>query len=409
MTLLQDSDQASLLTDPAITVYTPDGRQQIVTPFKLGVPQYPSRRDVPGRPFSHAHQPHITPQGISLPPLPGTPISMPSQVKKMAHAALLPQPRISSNGGMRPPGLVVTGLQTTTTLPQISPTANGTSIVNGVNGIHRNAIAAVGRDNVKVENNSAMLIPNGTGGQSQTDGHTTPDATAISQIASPVRPKSQNQHPVSLPNGYHLTAINGYTALSNGSQFLPASTLSIQQMQNLKSAFAAASPSADLATNGARQLPYIGHVVPNGANFNLPLTPGTGMNIKLPPARQMQWSSTAMQRGNNGVDSSSINASLSPSPSHAHTLPVAPTRTPSAAGTRAGMRPPSVHPIGQAAGGHLHSMSLSPHQHNPIPLPSSLSQVQNSLSPRLPQPPTMPMVSPLLQQQPVVGNSQSGY
>ena len=310
MSVLQDSDQASLLTDPSITIQSPDGRQLTVVPFKLGRQSLMPRRDIQGRPFPHPHQQQdIAPQTVSLPPLPGASISIPAQVKKIAHSLVSPPPRISSNGGMRPPGLAVTGLRTTATLPQTSPTTNLTPVVNGINGMHHGGIVPVGRDTVKVENTTTSM-PNGTGGQTQAEVHATPDTSAI-----PQQPRSQNQHPITLPNGYHLTTINGYPTLSNGLQFLPASGhgLSIQQKQSIKSAFATL-PSADLPTNGTRQVPYMGHAVPKSANFNMPLMPGTGMNITLPPVRQMQWSSPAIPRASNGIDASVINTSPSPQP-----------------------------------------------------------------------------------------------
>src|SRR5438477_186207 len=155
MTLLQDPDQTSLSTDPSITLYTADGRQQSVVPFKLGGPQIvASRRDIQSRPYPVPHQPPPPlPAAISLPPVSGTPISIPTQVKKMPHAPALPQLRISSNGGMRHPGLVVTGLPANTSLPQSSPTNNVAPPINGINGIHRGGITASPRDNVKIENN----------------------------------------------------------------------------------------------------------------------------------------------------------------------------------------------------------------------------------------------------------------
>jgi len=410
MTLLQDPDQASLLTDPSIVVLTADGRQQSVIPFKLGQ-QSIVRRDAQGRPFPLALQPQTPQQGASLPvsPMTGTPISIPTQVKKMQPVSALPQLR---NGSVRPPGLV-TGLPSTAAVSQSSPTNNTAPATNGVNGVHHSASAA---PQLKTEANSSLPVPNGIG-QRHSDLHPVSENNTGGQSVSPVRPKSQNQHHIQVPNGYHLTAMNGYPAMSNGSQYLHANTqhnsLSIQQMQTLKSAFATVPSGADMNTvqaNGNRQItaPYIGHVVTNGTNFNMPLT-GTSMNLKLPPVRPMQWSTSPVQRGNNGVESSGMNGSLSPSPSHGHTLPVPPTRTPSANGSRAGMRGLTAHSIGQGSGGHIMPHSMSPlHQHSPSPMSSALSQVHNQPSPRLSQTP-MTMVSPLLQHQQPVGSSQSGY
>jgi enhancer of polycomb-like protein len=403
MTLLQDPDHVPLMTDPSIVVISADGRHQSVTPFKLG-PQTFIRRDAQGRPYPLALQPHTPQPGVSVPP---TPISVPTQVKKMPPAVTLPQLRISANGGLRPPGLV-TGSPPNAPGIQPSPTNTLTPTMNGVNGIHRSGSAVPQRDLLKTDSNPTIPVLNAVG-RNQADLHP-PLESNVGRPISPVRPKSQNQHPIAIPNGYHLTAMNGYPAMPNGTQYLHAAAqhngLSVQQMQNLKSTFGVIPPGADLTavqTNGGRQIsaPYMGHVVTNGANFNLPLPPAN-MNLKLPPARQMQWSASPIQRGNNGVDSSTMNGS--PSPSHVHTLPIPPVRSPSANGSRAGMRGiPSAtsHSLAQGAVGHLVSHSMSPLlQHSPSPMPTSQGQ---------PSPRQMSMVSPLLQHQQPVGSSQSGY
>jgi enhancer of polycomb-like protein len=399
MTLLQDPDHVPLMTDPSIVVTSADGRQQSVTPFKLG-PQTLVRRDAQGRPYPLALQPHTPQPGISVPP---TPISVPTQVKKIPPAAVPPQLRISANGGLRAPGLV-TGSPPNASGVQPSPTNTLTPTMNGVNGIHRSGSTVPQRDLLKADSNPTIPVLSAVG-QNHADLHPPSEITNVGRPISPVRPKSQNQHPIAIPNGYHLTAMNGYP----GTQYLHAAAqhngLSVQQMQNLKTSFGVMPPGADLTTlqtNSGRQIstPYMGHVVTNGANFNMPLH-GANMNLKLPPARQMQWSSPPIQRGNNGMDSSSLNGS--PSPSHVHTLPIPPVRSPSANGSRAGMRGiPSAasHSLAQGAAGHLVSHSMSPLlQHSPPPMPT----LQGQPSPR------QMMVSPLLQHQQPVGSSQSGY
>jgi len=420
MTLLQDSDQANLVTDPSLITTSADGRQQPVIPFKLN--QQPViRRDTLGRlgPSGHpAQTPLVTQHGstpVPVPPASGTPMSVPTQMKRMQPPTALPQMRISSNGGMRSTVLA------SNMVPNVSSLQNPHNIVqqvNGVNGVHRTGITAPQHEVLKAETNTISSIPNGA------DLHPTADVNGTGQSISPVRPKSQNQHHI---NGYHLTAMNGYPTMSNGSQYLHHSSaqhngLSIQQMQNLKSTFAAIPTAQDvnsIQANGARQIAgsYLGHVVPNGTSFDMQLGAGANMILKLPSTRQMQWATPPLQQRPttvNGVDSSAtMNGSMSPSPNHTHTLSVGPpVRTPSANGSRAGIRGLPSSMMGSGPGGQLGSHAMSPHlQHSsPSPLPLALSQVQNQPSPpRLPQTPTMAMVSPSLQHQQPVRSSQSGY
>jgi enhancer of polycomb-like protein len=436
MTLLVDQDQQSLMTDPTIVLSAADGRQQAIIPFRLGMQQPMVRRDPSGVTRSYpAGVPPMISQvaqqaGISL-SLPltttnGTPISVPAQMKKMQPPVGLPHMRISSNGGMRPPGLPVGGnMSGNVPAPHSSPphahaTGQHSSPENGANGINRGAISMPHLDVVKSEVNSNPSIPNGVHNH-QLDGSSSSDSNgnAVGRANSPTRPKSQNQHHTNIPiNGYHLTPMNGYatTALTNTTPYLPSTGLSMQQVQNLKSAFANMPPGQDLTSmqaNGGRSMPAsYTHGVPNGANFNMQLGAGANMNLKLPTTRQMQWAAVGshMQRPTsvgNGMEGVVMNGSISPSPHLAHAGPV---RTPSANGSRAGLRGVGVpqgvgHVIGQ--NGQLGSHSMSPHhQHNPSPMPLSISQSQSP-----PHPSQLPMMmpSPSLQHQLPVGSSQGGY
>jgi len=304
-----------------------------------------------------------------------------------------------SIGGMRPPSLpVVASMPTNGSMPLPSPPHSNVH-PNGVNGVNRTG-NAVGQVPANADTPLNSSTPNGTL-PPQPDGA---PVSNDSNVVSPVRPKSQDQHrAVSVPNGYHLTAVNGYTAMANGS-FLhhPNASLSNQQVQTLKSAF---NPDVNaIQANATRQFPpvsYMGHVVANGTNFNMSIGGG---NPKLPAARQMQWASPPLQRptGNNGVDSSGMPSNMASSPS-AHSTVGPPVRTPSSNGSRNGNGirggiQATSHVIGQ----------MSPH--SPSPMAASLSQGQVQPSPpRLPQTPTMTMVSPSLQHQQPVGSSQSGY
>jgi enhancer of polycomb-like protein len=228
----------------------------------------------------------------------------------------------------------------------------------------------------------------------------------------PARPKSQNVTPQShvglgVPtNGYHLTPMNNMTAaaLVNSASYQQhnqnsqhAGGLSLQQMQNLKTVFAN-MPAPELAAlQAGRGIPasYM-HVAPNVANMNMQI-PGANMNLKLPTSRQMQWMNSPMQRPPsivNGLDGQLNGAAIaSPNPAHA-----VPARSPSANGSRAGMRN-GVHINGQ------HSMSPLM-QPSPSPIPNI---AQSQSPPRIPMTPNMGMASPSLQQQQPVGGNQNGY
>ncbi|KAA1475661.1 hypothetical protein DENSPDRAFT_883731 [Dentipellis sp. KUC8613] len=151
--------------------------------------------------------------------------------------------------------------------------------------------------------------------------------------------------------------------------------LSVQHMQSLKSAFTASQDMSVPVTNGAhnsRAATYTGHVVPNGANYNLPLNlnmNNMAMNIKLPNARQMQWAAAQTPEA-----AERRPAHLASSPPQGRALPAA-----------------SAHGINIAH-------SLLPHLHSPNAMRGQ------QLSP--PRPPQTPVpVSPSLQQQAAVGPS----
>ena len=375
--------------------------------------------------------------GLSMPN--GTPISVQTQLKKMPPPVGIPQPqpRISSNGGMRPsPSPVVASISSNPASTQLSPQMPHPPVLqptNGVNGANRSLSRAPEGEAVKLEAPS-NLMPNGIS-QNQPDSNAQVVDHRVSvpirlplESNSPVRPKSsQNQHlTVPMHNGYHVASMNGFPAMPNGSPYthLPNGQhngLSSQQMQNLRSVFANAQmpPGQDLnniAVNGGRSLPasFMSHSVPNGNHFNMQLGAGANINLKLQSSRQAQWSAipSPLQHSTslgNAVDSGAMNGSmhgsLSPSPGISQAMPGQglPMRTPSANGSRNGMRGVPNHMMG---GQQLGSMSMSPYlQHSP-----SNSQVQLQPTPPRPSPtPPMTMVSPSLQHQQMVGGSQNGY
>ncbi|KAJ7089681.1 enhancer of polycomb-like-domain-containing protein [Mycena belliarum] len=415
MCLLSENDHQGLTTDTSLHFPSADGSRELtkIPGFKLGMQYLMSRRDGAGvtRPFPPGVQTMISQQqsttvAPALAAVNGTPIS--TQIKKL-QAASGQHMRISSNGGMRPPGLPAPGIHNHASPPraspphptsqQHSPTPNGTN----TEGVH------------------APPMPNGVPNHQPQDpiNLLQPPENLVnnSRANSPARPKSQNQHVNGAPNGYQITSMNGYptSAMAGAASYLPqSSSLSIQQMQNLKSVFATNSTNQDLHQNGTRQIPASYMHAANGTAFNMPLNSGTNINLKLPSSRQMNWTSPMRPNSVNGMEggalngamngvmngpmnagmNGSMNGSMSPSPNHRHAVPV-PVRTPSASGSRNGMR----------MNGQLNSHSMSPHlQHSPSPMPS----ISQSQSPPRPTP-SMQMGSPSMQHQQPVGGFQNVY
>ena len=347
MSLYQEDDHQRLTTDP--TIYTPssDGRLFGFLPYRTGiapafrrdaiivgprshVPQTPSQATVtPQQQRQLAQQQQQSPLG--MPQTTGTPISMQQQLKKLPSALNVPQMRISSNGNLRP--LATPVLTAPLTSPQSSPTPTGTNgqtspvppSLNGSEESHSSSTPAPQRDSATP---SAEATPAGV------------------TAASPMPIKATQPHSaISIPNGYHIqnnyapTMPNGTTTyLHPGAQ---QNGLTVPQIQ-LKGAFTNGQPELPIAVNGSRPASYIGHVVSNGANFNLPVgavgvnvgTNLTNVNLKLQPSRAVPW--TTAQRNSQAV---AIAQSLSPH-MHAH------SPTPQVSPSRGGQTPtasPSLH------------------------------------------------------------------
>lgn len=402
MTLLSDQDHQSLTTDNTIVV-TVDGRQHSVSPYRLGVqPQYTIRRDQNGvQRVYPGGMPLATtraaPVGIPMPN--GVPISMQAHVKAMQPPSAIPQMRISSNGGMRPPVIGNIASPSTPVAAQQSSPPRATASSNGVNGNHAGTPTPDG-DSVRLiaaPNGIAAASINGTQHQS-TDVQMSPTAEPpqSNQTGSPARPKVEPQHvPVSVSlSSYHIP-MNGYPNGAVMQMPRPPNGLTMQQMQSLKMAF------VQNAEGRPAQVPYPGHPMPNGTHFNMQLAGGANL-IKLPQGRQ--WPGVASPH----QQPAQLNEG-SPSP---HVTPGnLPTRTPSANGTRTANRTGSIS-VPQQVGQLLpNQYAMSPHmQHNSSsPLPSSIPLPSHQSPPRPPPTPTMKMASPSLQHQQVVQSSQGGY
>ena len=94
MTLLHDPDHQALTTDPTLTITTPERKQVTVLPFRLGPTHSQPRCEV------QAAIQRPTPVPNPIPSmLPGTPIFMQSQLKKM-QPPTLSSVRVPSTGSM---------------------------------------------------------------------------------------------------------------------------------------------------------------------------------------------------------------------------------------------------------------------------------------------------------------------
>jgi len=351
MSMYQEDDHQRLTTDP--TIYTPssDGRLLGYLPYRTGItPAF--RRDaiivgprplVPQTPSQAAamqqHQQQLAQQqqqnALGMPQTTGTPIS---QLKKLPSAMNVQQMRIASNGNLRLPATpVLAAIAPSAPLisPQSSPTPTAT---NGQTSPTPGPPSLNGADESRSSSTPAPQQDSATPSVEA-------PAVGVPAASSPMPTKpAQPHHPISIPNGYHIQ--NNYaTAMSNGTPaYLHPSAqqngLTVQQIQ-LKNAFTNNQPEMAIAVNGSRSANYIGHVVGNGANFNIPVGAvgvnvgmNLNMNLKLPPSRTMQW--TTAQRSSPAV---AIAHSLSPH-IHAH------SPTPQVSPSRGGQTPtasPSLH------------------------------------------------------------------
>jgi enhancer of polycomb-like protein len=349
MSLYQEDDHQRLTTDP--TIYTPssDGRLLGFLPYRTGIaPAF--RRDaiivgprplVPQTPSQAAamqqHQQHLAQQStIGMPQTTGTPISMQQQLKKLPSALNVPQMRVSSNGSLRPPATpVLTAI--TPSVPQISPQSSPTPTAANGQTSPTPAPPSV-NESEELQSSSSPTQPQ----ESATPSTEATSASLSTTSPMPIKP-TQSHHALSLPNGYHLQnnyAPTNTTYLHHSPQ---QNGLTVPQLNQLKNAFTNGQPDMAIPVNGSRPASYIGHVVGNGANFNLPVgAVGVNvgmnlgnMNLKLAPPRPIPWVAAA-QRSPQAV---AIAQSLSPH-MHAH------TPAPQVSPPRSGQTPtasPSLH------------------------------------------------------------------
>jgi enhancer of polycomb-like protein len=230
---------------------------------------------------------NVTPvaQQLSIAPLNGT--ANQHQIKTMAPPVLM---RISSNGGLRPPTIPSTNLQTHGNTHNVAPPQ---PIPIPVSQHLPASRAAIAMPHVDAQKPEVIVTPAASNSAIPTS---EPDAnTELSLDGSSGRPKAPDptpQHGLSVhTNGFHLINMTTPTINTGG--------LSLQQMQNLKTAFANI-PAPDLAAlqkvGRAISTSYMNLAV-NGTNMNM--QPAGAM--KMAPARQMQRA-TAFQKLGSGVN-----------------------------------------------------------------------------------------------------------
>ena len=419
MTLLSEMDQQHISNDPTLVLVSTEGRPQSVLPFRPGAQQPFIRRD--------AHTPRVFANGISplsasrqipsasLSAVPnGIPIAMQAHMK-----ALQPQsatPRISHTAALRPPGPPpIMNMIPSVPLSQTPPPHAATLPAVPANGVVGGSPSPAPPPS-DVDSVKPASTPNGNVMKGITTNGTNPDPMspramesqqATLMAGSAARQKADVQPPVSVPlNGYHIP-INGYP-ITNAAAYMHSRPLNGLTMQNLK--LALQGQEAMHGTQGRPiQTPYVGHLVPNGTHYNMQITAGTNVNLKLASGRQWNSAAPPLQQtpslGNQQDATTASGVGALPSAG------VLPARTPSANGTRNVGRPGTIaSSVGHMMSGQYTSHSLSPRLQNagspPLPNPTALPPHQSP--PRQPLTPTMKMASPSLQHQ-AVPSSQGGY
>ncbi|KAI0777776.1 enhancer of polycomb-like-domain-containing protein [Trametes elegans] len=394
MSLFNNQDHTTFVTDPSLHVTTAEGRQQVVWPFPIGQPCHlPLTR--PPLPPSQRH-PSVTPiasisnatasssmsNGAN-----GTPISVATQVK-LPSSNFAPL-RISSGGGVRvPSGALPNGVQHSGS-PHSTPPSSAT--VNGFAEAQAAASTNGEQDTKPKTQASSNGIP-----QASAAG-----ASMASPTPAPTKPVTSTgaMNVPNMPNGYHLTAVNGYPALPKGGYMHPNARhngLNLQQMQSISALL------PDNNVNIALRQPG-GYVMPNGA-----------YPMQMAGARPMQWP-VAGQRsphnvGGEGASGDAASQMVAGSPPRAASANG--VRTPQIARTvpMSAANHSLQAPQGRASPAGTHIARLTPHSPSPHILSPNMAAAQVHSSPtRAPQP-AIPTPSPSLQTRQIVGGSgAAGY
>lgn len=389
MTLLSEKDHAHLLKDPALTLFSAEGRLQTVFPYRFGAvaQTQPPRRDAQTAVRQGQASMNGAPvvQQLAVASLNGH-----HQIKTMAP--LGSQMRISSNGSMRPPAVPATNLQINgsthhVSLPQPIHIPVSQHLPASPAAIVMPHVDAQKPEVVVTATTSNPAIP-----APQLD-----ISAELTLNGLLDRPKTQNSTPHGGPtHGFHLPP-----PASAFSQNQPhAGGLSLQQMQNLKTAFASI-PAPDLAAVGrVISASYMNLAAANGTNVNMQLP--AGANMKVSPARQIQRAinPASFQRPTsavNGTDGQLNNGSTVTAGSMGNAISSSPAalRSPSANHSRTPSR----------SGAHVNGQhSLTPHAQptsSPL-LNNNGTQVQRSSMAGMPS-------SSLQQQQQAVKANQNSF
>ncbi|KDQ21629.1 hypothetical protein BOTBODRAFT_50226 [Botryobasidium botryosum FD-172 SS1] len=376
--------------------------------------------------------PHIPPHTVSVPmSTSGSPASA-AAIAAQAHAqaALLhanakkmqmqPPPIRHPANGMRPPHPPVPVSQASVTLTHPHPpTSHPGAVPNGLsNGIPKAA---------------GQVSPNYAPGQPPSSQPSPMDPSAPIRVSSPMRPKSQPQGQMvipqvnGMPNGFANPAVNGASlngyssATTNSPSYTGSPTvhapLSREQIMAMKN-----YPGQTAGLNGGRvqghplQATQQGVPFPaqngmngasNGNSANMNMGMGTApMTLKLPLGRQTQWNTAMGQRQNpagmemagsppQGANPLPLNASSVPMGPNHH-LPgtqgrASPANAPRLAGTpgraspiNSHLSPPNVAQQGRISpNGFSSHIPPSPLQHPSTPSPRIASHHH---SPTLPSP-----------------------
>ncbi|KNZ80488.1 Enhancer of polycomb-like protein 1 [Termitomyces sp. J132] len=375
MTFLLDPDQQNLINDPAIPVINNE-RQQLVVPFRLGLPPVHRVISGPSR----------------------TPISTQQPFRAMAPA-VVPQMCTSLNGSMRPspvtpnmsdpPRLSQSSHPNSTTLVRHSPPSSGIRRA-AINLPHTDLSSAevAGRQSTLSD---SLRIPQ----LLQHDTDSQQDLEASDGVVIPVRPQS-----ITTNNLSNSATPRTSVAFSNSTQpgVQENHGLTVLQMQNLKAAFAQVQASQD--TKGAIQVSP-SYTQSGSVNFALhqqSVAVTSSNSDILSATRQMQWASGVLPSNKSPVSSdfgSQIPGLLSPSAVQVISVPV----SSSVNGVR------SI--IHTGSNRQCANRVSPPTQYDTLPISTTL--VHSQSSPRVTTTPILARASPLFQYQQLAGNSKGGY
>lgn len=274
-TLLQESDHVQLQTDNTLFIPGPDGKPEMVHPYRLGpLPPAMNRR------------PTIS---MSQPMLNGNPQAL----KRMPPPTMMVQPRVPSNGMVPRPPSVVLGMQAAAPHPLVPSQINGvhSSPPNG------NSQEVASADKKALGPSQQPSPDNSRATPVQINGH--------AQIPSPRLNQNQQQHQApAIPNGHYPAVANGFPQPQiNGASYLQPpngqsaaySSMTMQQIQELKLAYG----------NGQQLQPPLHAAVPpfNSVMYSQPAQQhynnvGPQMKLVLPPQRA-QWQALTQQMQQN--------------------------------------------------------------------------------------------------------------